>query len=185
MIRINLAPPRTKEKAGAARPSSGGINLGLVFGGLAALLVVGLGGYSWKLSSDIAWFNAEIDKNQQELERLKPIIAQHQRFKEEKEELERRVNAIESVARNQARPVYLLDSLADSLPGDLWLNRMEEKGQMLRLAGATYSSQTLADFMARLKSSGRFKEVDLVESRQDLTKSPRTITFEVACRFEI
>ena len=100
MIRINLAPPRTKEKAGAARPSSGGINLGLVFGGLAALLVVGLGGYSWKLSSDIAWFNAEIDKNQQELERLKPIIAQHQRFKEEKEELERRVNAIESVAES-------------------------------------------------------------------------------------
>jgi Tfp pilus assembly protein PilN len=183
MVRINLAPPRTKEKGGA--PGPGGLNLGLVFGGLLALLVVGLGAYSWKLSSDIAWFTAEIDKNQQELERLKPVIAQHQRFKQEKEELERRVNAIESVARNQTRPVYLLDALADTLPADLWLNRMEEKGQLLRLAGTTYSSQTLADFMARLKASGRFKEVDLVESRQDLTKSPRMITFEVACRFEI
>ena len=30
-----------------------------------------------------------------------------------------------------------------------------------------------------------FKDVDLVESRQDLTKSPRTITFEVTCRFEV
>ena len=183
MVRINLAPPRARDKGGAG--GTGGVNLGLVFGGLLALLVVGLGAYSWKLSSDIAWYNAEIDKNQQELDRLKPIIAQHQRFKQEKEELERRVNAIETVARNQARPVYLLDSIADTLPADLWLTRMEEKGQLLRLAGGTYSSTTLADFMARLKASGRFKDVDLVESRQDLTKSPRMITFEVACRFEI
>ncbi len=183
MVRINLAPPRTKDKGGAA--GHRGVNLGLVFGALLAPLVVGLGGYSLKLSSDIAGFAAETEKYQQELERLKPVIAQHQRFKQEKEELERRVNAIESVARNQTRPVYLLDALADTLPGDLWLSRMEEKGQLLRLAGTTYSSQTLADFMARLKASGRFKEVDLVESRQDLTKSPRMITFEVACRFEI
>jgi Tfp pilus assembly protein PilN len=184
MVRINLAPPRAKDRAASPR-GGGGVHLGLVFGALAALVVVGLGGYAWKLGADIAWYHAEIDSNQQELERLKPVIAQHQRFKAEKEELERRVDAIEAVARNQARPVYLLDALADALPPDLWLTRMEEKGQLLRLAGTTYASGTLADFMARLKASGRFKEVDLVESRQDLSKSPRTITFEVACRFEI
>jgi hypothetical protein len=39
--------------------------------------------------------------------------------------------------------------------------------------------------MANLKASGKFKEVDLVESRQDLGKSPRTITFEVTCEFEV
>jgi hypothetical protein len=43
----------------------------------------------------------------------------------------------------------------------------------------------LSDFMSNLKASGRFKDVDLIESRQDLTKSPRMITFEVSCRFEI
>ncbi|MBI1958699.1 MAG: PilN domain-containing protein, partial [Candidatus Rokubacteria bacterium] len=97
----------------------------------------------------------------------------------------RRVNAIESVARLQTRPVYLLDAVADMLTKDLWLTRMEEKGQQLRFAGTTYSSTALADFMANLKASGKFKEVDLLVSRQDLTKSPRTITFEVSCRFEI
>jgi len=39
--------------------------------------------------------------------------------------------------------------------------------------------------MANLKASGRFKDVDLLDAKQDLSKSPRTITFEVTCRFEI
>ncbi len=184
MVRINLAPPRARQRRAAA-PSGPAGHLGLIFGALLVLLLVGLGAYSWKLSADIAEFTAATERNQAELERLKPVIAQHQRYRQEKEELERRVNAIEAVARNQARPTYLMDALADTLPPDLWLTRLEEKGQQLRLAGTTYSSVTLADFMARLKAAGTFKDVDLVESRQDLTKSPRTITFEVSCRFEI
>jgi len=117
--------------------------------------------------------------------RLAAVIAEGQRYKREKEELESRVNAIEQIARDQARPTYLMDAMADVLPADLWLSRIEEKGQQLRLAGTTYSAVALSDFMSNLKASGKFKDVDLVESRQDLTKSPRTITFEVSCRFEV
>lgn len=182
MIKINLAPPTTKKGISLAAP---GLNLGLLFGVLFAVVVVGLGGWWVWLASDVSKLNAEITRNQAEANRLKGLIAEGQRFKRDKEELERRVNSIETVARNQARPVYLLDAVIDTLPGDLWLTRMEEKGPQLRLAGTTYSSVALADFMANLKATGKFKDVDLVESRQDLTKSPRTITFEVTCRFEI
>jgi type IV pilus assembly protein PilN len=180
VIKINLAPPTTKTRRAGA-----GVNLGIVFGALAVLLVLALAAYGWMLSADVGRLKAEIEQSQREMTRLKPIIAEGQRYRQEKEELERRVNAIEVVARNQARPAYLLDSLADLLPGNLWLTRVEEKSQQLRLAGTTYSAATLADFMANLKASGKFKEVDLVESRQDLGKSPRTITFEVTCQFEI
>ncbi len=162
------------------------INLGIVFGALGVLLVVA----ARRVRVDPVRRRPsppgrEIEQSQREITRLKPIIAEGQRYRQEKEELERRVNAIETVARNQARPAYLLDALADLLPADLWLTRVEEKSQQLRLAGTTYSSVTLSDFMANLKASGKFKEVDLVESRQDLAKSPRTITFEVVCQFEI
>ena len=184
MIRINLAPPSEKKK-GPSLVGPGGLDLGMVFGGLLVLLLAVLGGYWWKASSDITRYQAEIERNDREKTRLQTIIAQGQRYKQEKEELERRVNAIETVARNQARPAYLMDSMADMLPADLWLTRVEEKGQQLRLAGTTYTSTALSDFMASLKASGRFKDVDLVESRQDLTKSPRLITFEVSCRFEV
>jgi Tfp pilus assembly protein PilN len=180
VIKINLAPPIAKTRGAAA-----GINLGIVFGALGVLLMVGLAAYGWMLSTEVGRLRAEVDRNQREMTRLTPIIAEGQRYRQEKEELERRVNAIETVARNQARPAYLLDSIADLVPSDLWLTRVEEKSQQLRLAGTTHSSVTLSEFMAKLKASGKFKEVDVIESRQDLGKSPRTITFEVACEFEI
>ena len=180
MIKINLAPPTTKVRATAP-----GVNLALVFGALAVLAVILTGGYWWKLSGDTAGLRAQIEQNQKELTRLAPVIAEGQKYRQEKEDLERRINAIEVVARNQARPTYLLDSLADMIPPDLWLTKVEEKTQQLRLTGTSYTSVALADFMANLKASGKFKEVDLVDSRQDLSKSPRTITFEVSCLFEI
>jgi Tfp pilus assembly protein PilN len=181
VIKINLGPPSARKREGAAP----GLNLSLVFGGLGLLLVLGLGAWAWTLSADVAALQREIQQNQAEVKRLKPIIAEGERYRAEKEDLERRVNAMETVARNQARPAYLLDSLADVLPADLWLTRVEEKSQILRLVGTTYSTVALSDFMANLKASGKFKDVDLVESRQDLTKSPRTITFDVSCRFEV
>ena len=38
--------------------------------------------------------------------------------------------------------------------------------------------------MQNLRASGRFKEVDIVVARQEITKTPRFVTFEVTCRFE-
>jgi Tfp pilus assembly protein PilN len=184
MIRINLAPPSTK-KAGPSFSSESGINLGMVFGVLLVTLIAMLGGYWRTVSSEISRLNNDITRAEAEKTRLATVIAVGQRYKREKEELENRVNAIERIARDQARPVYLMDAMADVLPPDLWLSRIEEKGQQLRLAGTTYSALVLSDFMTNLKASTKFRDVDLVESRQDLAKSPRTITFEVSCRFEI
>jgi hypothetical protein len=38
--------------------------------------------------------------------------------------------------------------------------------------------------MSKLRASGKFKEVDLVVSRQDLARPAPLVTFEVTCRFE-
>lgn len=181
MIKINVGPP-TARKRESGTP---GLNLGLVFGGLGLLLVLALGAWAWTLTADVAGLQRQIEQSRAEVQRLKPIIAEGERYRADKEDLERRVNAMETVARNQTRPTYLIDSLADMLPADLWLTRVEERSQILRLVGSTYSTVALSDFMANLKASGKFKDVDLVESRQDLTKSPRTITFDVTCRFEV
>jgi Tfp pilus assembly protein PilN len=182
MIRINLAPPSAKKAGpGLQLPS---FNLGIAFASAAAVLVLVLGGWWWSISADVSRLNREISENRKESDRLKGLIAEGQRFRRDKELLERRVNAIEIVARGQTRPVYLLDSILDTLPKDLWLTRMEEKGTQLRFAGNAYSSTALSDFMANLKASGKFKDVDIADAKQDLTKSPRLITFEVVTRFE-
>ena len=180
-IKINLAPPPAKKAFSLSLPE---FNLGWLFGILFVVLLGGLGLWWWNLDADITRLNRDIAENRREVDRLKTLIAEGQRFKKEKEELERRVNAIDAVARKQTRPVYLFDALADTVPKDVWLTRMEERGPVLRLAGVAYSSVALSDFMQNLKASNKFADVDLVESRQDLSKPVRTITFEVTCRFE-
>ena len=180
MIRINLAPPAGKNGAGLGIRSG----VGMLFAVVALVLLAGLSGWWWSLSAEINRLNTEIAENKKQLEQLKVAIAEGQRLRRDKEMLERRVNAIELVARHQTRPVYLLDTLLGAVPKDLWLTRMEEKGTQMRFAGSTYSATILSDFMANLKASGKFKDVDIVDAKQDLTKSPRLITFEVVSRFE-
>ncbi len=133
MIKINLAPPAARK-----RFTMPGFNLGILFGILFVALVAVLGFWWWALDAEVQDLTRQVSENEKEIVRLKQVIAEGQRFKREKEELELRVNAIESVARLQARPVYLLDAVADMLPKDLWLTRMEEKGHQLRFAGTTY-----------------------------------------------
>lgn len=179
MIRINLAPPSTKKAFVVPN-----FNLGMLFGVLALGLILIIGGWWWSVSAEISRLNTEIAENKRQAEQLKVVIAEGQRFRRDKEALERRVSAIEVVARQATRPVYLLDAVADQLPKDLWLTRMEEKGTQLKFAGTTYSATSLSDFMSNLKASGKFRDVDIVDAKQDLTKSPRMITFEVVARFE-
>jgi Tfp pilus assembly protein PilN len=181
MIRINLAPPSVKKGVGLSIPA---FNLGMVFGGIALLLVLVLGGWWWSLSAEIKRLNTEIAENKKQADRLKVVIAEGQRFQRETQLLERRVNAIGLAARYQTRPVYLLDAVLDTLPKDLWLTRMEEKGTQLKFAGTTYSATALSDFMANLKATAKFKDVDILDAKTDLNKSPRLITFEVVTRFE-
>ena len=121
MIRINLAPPSAKRGIGLSIPS---FNLGMLFGAVALGLVVVLGGWWWSLSSEIKRLNTEIAENKQQSEKLKVVIAEGQRFRRDKELLERRVNAIELVARNKTRPVYLLDAVLAPIEGNAEYNHL-------------------------------------------------------------
>jgi type IV pilus assembly protein PilN len=179
MIKINLAPPVEKrEQRGLSW-----LGLGLVSGGLLTALLAGMGIWWSILTGDVARLIREIDENQRELKRLQLVIAEHQRYRQDKDALERRINTLGKVVEAQTRPVYLMDAVASAVPAEVQLTRMEDRAQQVRFAGVAASSTALSDFMSNLKGSGSFRDIDLVESRQDLTKTPRTITFEVSARF--
>lgn len=183
MIRINLLPPQPHKAiliTLLARPP-----LGLLFGVLGVLILGGIGGYWYMLSREAAQLTAEKSRLEIEFKALEAAIAKGRAFKQKALDLEKRLAAIDLIAKNQARPIYLLDSLADTIPRDLWLTTLEEKQNQLRLAGSAYSATAVADFMSNLRGSGKFKDVDLVVSRQDFTKDLRLVTFEVTCAFSL
>jgi type IV pilus assembly protein PilN len=183
MIRINLLPAPTR-KAISLLPA-GVPWFGIAFGVIAVALVGGIGSYWYLLNQEGNRLRSDIAQAQKDLDSLKSIIAEGNKFKQEKEDLERRLALIELLARNQARPVYLLDTIADMIPRELWLTGVEEKQNQLRLAGSAYSENAVADLMSNLIASKKFKDVDLSISKKDLAKPPNLVTFEVICSFEI
>ncbi|MBI4609146.1 MAG: PilN domain-containing protein [Candidatus Rokubacteria bacterium] len=181
MIKINLLPARPRKAIAIELPALPwfGILFGIVY------LVVFGGGLYWYrgLAQEASQLAAEKAQLEAELKTLEAAIAKGKAFREKAQELEKRLAAIELIAKNQARPVYLLDALADMIPRDLWLTGFEEKQNQLRLLGSAYSPTALADLMSNLRGSGQFKDVDLVLSRRDPAKSPPVVTFEVVCSF--
>lgn len=184
MIRINLAPAEVRRRRAPLKLPELRFNLGVLF--LVVYLIAGgaLGYWWWTLRGDEQRLATEIDQMNKENEGLKTKLSAGTNVQAQLNEARRRVQLIEELTKNQARPIMMLDAFADVIPRDLWVTGFEDKGAVLRVTGNAFSTTAVADFMANLKASGKFKDVDLIVSKQDLTKSPSLVNFEVSCRFE-
>lgn len=185
MIRINLSSSGSGSRRHRSnRVGMPGFKVGLFFGLVYVLVAAGVGGYWLMLDREETRLRREVDRGNQELTVLKATIAQGTKVKEQLAELKKRVEAIDTLTQNQGRPIRLLDAFVGNVPRDLWITGLEEKSTVLKISGSAFSTTAVADLMSNLKSSGKFKDVDIVISKQDIAKTPRIVTFEVTCRFE-
>ena len=186
MIRINLAPVETRRRRGAgftlpALP----IGLGLLFAVVYGVAVLGVGYWWWGLVAEKSRLIAENDRTTKETDTLKVTLGQGANVKAQLVDVRKRVEVIEELVQGQGRPVLLLDAFVDTVPHDLWITSFEDRGTSLKIAGTAYSTRAVSEFLNNLRQSGKFKDVDILVSRQDLSKSPIMVTFEVTCRFEV
>lgn len=186
MIKINLAPADRRRRRGLqfqfALPT---FNLGVLFAAMYIATVVLVGGYwayRWGTAARLA---AQVERDEKELAALKVTIGQGQKIKEQWADLQNRIKAINELTKNQGRPIQLLDAFLDTVPPDLWIMSLQESASLLRISGTAFSPTAVADFMANLRRSGKFKDVDILVARQDLAKNPHPVTFDVTCRFGI
>lgn len=185
MIRINLAPPRTRQGVRDFKLRMPSFNLGMLFLVVYVAAVAGIGAYWWTLATAEARLTGEVDRATRELATLKPITTQVQKVKDQLADLKKRVKVIEDLTKDQGRLIRVFDAFVGVVPNDLWITRMEERDNMLKVSGTAFSPVAVSDLMSNLRASGKFKEVDIVVSRQDLAKTPRLVTFEVTCRAEL
>ncbi len=184
MITINLAPPRPAQGFREFRLRLPSFNLGLLFLVVYVIAGSGIAIYWAQLYREEARLTDEIAKATSELERLKPITSQVSKVKDQLADLKKRVQTIDDLTKDQSKPIRIFDAFASVVPNDLWVTRMEERGNILKVSGTAFTPVAVSDLMTNLRASGKFKEVEIVVSRQDLSKSPRLVTFEVTCRFE-
>jgi Tfp pilus assembly protein PilN len=185
VIKINLAPPERRRRRPGLSLELPSFNLGVLFASVYIVAVLGIGiAWMWRSGVESRLF-AQVQKDKAELAVLKATIGQGAKIKEQLAGLKARLKAIDDLSKNQHRSIALLDAFIDTVPPDLWVTSLEDKGTALKVWGTAYSPTAVSDFMTNLRRSGKFKDIDIVIAKQDLAKSPRPVTFEVTCRFEI
>jgi len=190
MIRINLlgVPKKTSRgrRAPAMAAAGGGegsstIVLALVFiGALAVLIGVAQ-----------VWVTKQHDSLEKDLQRailenqrLGEVKAKYEASKRKADLYERRVRVIDELKQAQKGPVELLNLVADTINSTdaVWLDTMTSDGKTLTFTGTALSPNAVADLMATLRKTGKFKTVEIKETLQDATiKEVQAFKFELNC----
>lgn len=136
---------------------------------LAALLLLGLvpaGVWWWVTHAEIERNEVEIAEAQREVDELAAIIREVEEYKAKQAELERKIEVINQLRRNQRGPVHVMDAISRALPELLWLDRMEMNVSSIRLNGRAFNPNAVASFVENLDKVVQFQEPILLDLSQ-------------------
>lgn len=183
MIRINLLAGTT-----AATPPPTSIDLGqrvtVACSVILVATIVVIGWRFWSLRQESTELQQELATADQEISRLRPVVAQVQALDADRLQLERRVGVVEGLRSGQSDPVRMLDQLSRAMPDGLWLVRLVQDADAVVVAGRTLTLGALSDFMANLEDSGYFEPpVEIVDSQLEETDLGEVVRFELRAVF--
>jgi type IV pilus assembly protein PilN len=173
MIRVNLLPWRE------ARRKAQRQHLGMLGGMVAVLglLIVGavhltIAGYI-SVQSDRNEFlkreNVRLDKEIEEIRKLKTEIAA----------LLARKQVIERLQTDRAQAVYLLEELVQQVPDGVYLKGIKQTGRKVNLVGYAQSNARVSTLMRNLGASPYLEKPDLVEIKATMVSNKRVSEFSM------
>jgi type IV pilus assembly protein PilN len=164
LIKINLLPVARATKKVAFNE----VQLQLVAGVAAVLVLVGLCGYRWQMLSEEVVQQTQLrEVKKKELVELKKKVAEVESYEKNKKLLENKNRVIEQLRKNQGGPVRLLDHVSQSLdPLKIWLTSVDDGGAQITLEGRALATDDVVEFVKNLQRSNYFSSVFLEESRQ-------------------
>jgi Tfp pilus assembly protein PilN len=189
MIKINLlgvAPPPTKMvSVGGAPPAAKATQI-IMF--VAALLVCfGIVGIIYKIwSNQIDDLTKARDREKIRAAELATVKAQNAKYQQRLQDLETRINTIQALQNSRVGPVELMSSLGNvvSKTTDVYLFTMAPVGEKLELKGQSGTVDSMASFMAYLKNSGYYHDIELQQFYQDDQHERLTYKFALNCAFK-
>ena len=186
MIRINLlGVARPMAKPAAAPPTAARQALIFVASLLAVFAVVG---FIWRYwTTEINRLNQEYAKQQIEAERLKQIRAENLRYVQQRQQLESRINTIQTLVNSRVGPVDFMTALGNVVnrSSDLYLMTVTPEGARVVIRGQSNSVESIGNFVASLKNSGRFDEVQLRQYFQDDQHDRLSFKFQLDCVYKL
>jgi type IV pilus assembly protein PilN len=183
MIRVNLSgsQKRAVAKPVAAKPARPSNAMPLVH--VMVFVATAVVGYLWynNLTSESVNLTNRIGALQEEQRKLDEIIKQDKIYEARKIALENRIRVIEDLRKNQLSPVVVLDALDEAIDRTrfVWLSSLTQSNATISMAGTGTSVDTLSDFVANLKSTGYFRNINLAR----FDDSRGNYTFSLTCEF--
>ncbi len=173
MVKINLLPIRTELRKKALVEH-------VVLLALCVVLVFIL---EWfvqaSLNQQKETLQKEVATTKLEIKKLTAEAGEIENFKAQKQELERKLDVIQSLNAKKTGPMEMLDELSLILPEKAWLTSLTNNGDGLVLEGVALDNTTIAAFMKRLQASTHFDNVSLVLSQQEGGKHKFSITCKI------
>jgi Tfp pilus assembly protein PilN len=185
MIRINLLGVARRVVPAAAPPTAARQALIFVASLLAAFAIVG---FIWRIwTTEVNRLNQEYAKQQIEAERLKQIRAENQRYIQQRQQLESRINTIQTLVNSRVGPADFMTALGNVVnrSSDLYLLTVTPEGARVVIRGQSNSVESIANFVASLKNSGRFDEVLLRQYFQDDQHDRLSFKFQLDCVYKL
>ena len=181
MIRINLLAverARTK-KTRVLIPPAHRVTIGASLILIATIL--GIGWWFLSLRQRSAQLDQDIASAEAETVKLRPVLAQVQKFEARKAQLTQRVTLIEQLRRGQSAPVHVIDEISKSMPDRLWLTEVKQVGSDFTISGFSASLPSLSDFVANLEATKWFKRpVEILDSQvQSDAKAGDLVKFSI------
>jgi type IV pilus assembly protein PilN len=179
MMEINLLPHREARRAADLRES-----VALLFLGLVVILSVIFFTYQ-SVKSDLVSAKASIAQLEADIDRYKPQQVLVEGFKQQKKQLQDKLDIIASLEQARSGPVRMLDELSDRVPERLWLTAITTKGKQIKLEGKSLDTGVVADFLRSLNGSPFFSNVDLDKtSGGDVVRGVRLVKFVIRAEME-
>jgi len=160
MIKINLLLVRKEKKKAGVRKEL--VILILAVG----LLLILLAALHWKTGKEKEDLVAQISETKKEIDRYKSLAVEVTKAKEAQKALQNKLNIINSLRKGKETSVRVLDEISVDKPEKLHLESMKKEGSKLGIEGIALDDETIVQFIANLKKSKLFKNVDLIVSEQ-------------------
>jgi type IV pilus assembly protein PilN len=162
MIKINLLSERKATRVKAAKPGlkfDVGGNQNVLLAGILILGFLVAGGWWWARARDLEKWRQENRKADAILVQLEEVRKKAEEYKHQKAVLERKINLITTLKKNQAVPVHIVDQVSKNLPDFLWLDSMTANRNQINIGGKATTYNSVSNFYNNLNASGYFSDV--------------------------
>lgn len=161
MVKINLLPWREERRQQLTKEFY--ILLGI--GAAIALAIVGT--IFWIYSQNIEFQQVRNDRIKSEIAIVQQQIVEIKNLENKRSDLLARKKVIEELQANRTQMVHLFDELVKTIPNGVFLEKIQQNGNSISLAGFAQSHSRVSAYMRQLEASEWFKapvDVEYIEA---------------------